>query len=198
MRSLAAVLLLLAAPASAATIVLDFTSPAPGFYDEIEYPEVRLSEWRGGELAIVDNGSGPFLEVGEQGGSLLLEFLVPVVFVELVFGGDSSDPAVESDAAVLVGLAGGDFAGVSVETPNRNGAIDQALRLSAPPSLGLPPIDRALFTFSQLGENEPLSPLVGRITLETIDVPEPRVATLIALAAGIAAAYASRFRTLDD
>ena len=106
-----------------------------------------------------------------------MEFLVPVISVRLEFGGDSDSSLVESDPAVLVGLSGGEFASIDAEAPNRNNAIDQTLQIAVPPNLG-PPIDQALFDFVQLGEHEPLSPIVGRITLVTV----PEVGTLGLLA----------------
>jgi hypothetical protein len=182
MRVLALALLLLAAPAGAATIVIDFEAEAVGEYDDGFVSAVcgcvRFSEWQGGELRIRERASDKTLVVGEEGGTLLLEFLVPVISVRLEFGGDSESSLVESKPAVLVGLSGGEFASIDAEMPNRNNTIDQTLQIAVPPNLG-PPIDQALFSFVQLGEHEPLSPIVGRLTLVT--VPEAGGLGLLAL-----------------
>lgn len=177
--------LLLSGPSSAATIVLDFTSPAPGEYDELVYPEVRLSEWTADRgLGISTPGGGPpVLRVGDQGGTLLLEFTAAVVGVSITFGGDSDNADVEARPAVLVGIAGGTFVDIAAIDPNRNDLIDQTLTINEGVVL-----EQALFYFRQLGPHQPLSPLIGSITLTTQDVPEPGVAALLlaAVALGLA------------
>jgi hypothetical protein len=179
-------LLLAALPASAATIVLDFAEEPLGdrgdSFVSAECGCVRFSEWTGGELRIATVDGAPVLVVGEQGGTLLIDFLSPVVSARLEFGGDSSDPDVETRPAVFVGLSGGEFAGIASTVANRNGAIDQTLQIAAPPNLG-PPIDQALFSFVQLGENMPESPLVGRLTIVTAPEPAAGLLLLPALAA---------------
>jgi hypothetical protein len=170
MRFLAGVLFLLSGPAAATTIVIDFTSPDPGEYETLAYPEVVLSEWTANRgLGISTPGGGPpVLRVGDQGGTLLLTFLAPVIGVELTFGGDSASSSVTAGPATLVGIGGGSFVGITSVIPNRNGLIDQTLSIRTTNVM-----DSALFHFRQLGEHQPLSPLVGRITLTTVEVPEP-------------------------
>lgn len=191
MRAALFLALLLSGPAQAATIVLDFTSPAPGEYETLAYPEVVLSEWTANRgLGISTPGGGaPVLRVGDQGGTLLLTFTAPVIGLELTFGGDSASSSVEAFPATLVGIAGGSFVGIDSIAPNRNGLVDQTLAIGA----GIV-MESALFHFVQLGEHQPLSPLVGRIVLYTTSVPEPGVAMLLAAAAAGLAQARSRSR----
>lgn len=58
---------------------------------------------------------------------------------------------------------------------NRNGLVDQTLTIA--PGVVM---DRAIFSFQQSGEYEPISPYVGRIALTT--VPERGALGLVALA----------------
>jgi hypothetical protein len=185
MRFLAAGLLLLSGPAAAATIVLDFTSPAPGEYETLAYPEVLLSEWTASRGLYITDDPAPFLVVGAdaEGGTLLLTFLAPVIGVELTFGGDSDDPNVTAGPATLVGIGGGAFVDITSVVPNRNGLIDQTLTIG----MGVV-MDSALFRFRQLGLHEPESPWVGQIILHTATVPEPALGLLLSLAPGLAAA----------
>ena len=175
-----AAVLLTAAPAGAATIVLDFEEEAVGEYEEPfvsnECGCVRLSEWQGLELHVIDYALGTrSLYVGDEGGSLLLEFLVPVVAVSLDFGGDPGLPEVEAFPARLYGFAGGQQVAFVELEANRNGLVDQTLSIE--PGI---PMDSARFVFVQLGEYEPESPVVDRIVLTTL--PEPRLLGLSALA----------------
>jgi hypothetical protein len=165
--------LLFAAQAGAATIVIDFTTPAPGTYDEIVYPEVTLTAFTGRTLTIHDVGPVPVLEAGDEGGSLLLTFHVPVRSLAILFGGDSSSPEVEAGDAVLAGIGGGSFLDLSTLPPNNNDLIDQTIGLTAPTGS---PFDQALFHFHISGPRNTLSPLIGRITIFT--VPEPGGALL--------------------
>jgi hypothetical protein len=172
-------LLLIAAPAGAATIVIDFEEEAVVEYEvpfvSSECGCVRLSEWQGLELNVIDYYLGTrALYVGEEGGSLLLEFLVPVVAVSLDFGGDSSLPEVETFPARLYGFSGGQQVAFAELEANRNGLVDQTLSIE--PGVVM---DSARFAFVQLGEHEPESPVVDRIVLTTL--PEPRLLGLSAL-----------------
>src|SRR5688572_23911691 len=142
MHALALALLLLAAPAGAATIVIDFAEESLGEHGDsfvsAECACVRFSTWSvggggsGNTLTVFNFNGNHTLAVGEQGGDLLLEFLVPVGSVRLEFGGDSPLESVESFPAVLVGLSGGEFASIDTVAPNRNRAIDQTLQIAVP------------------------------------------------------------------
>jgi hypothetical protein len=190
MRFLAAVLLLLAMPASAATIVLDFEEEALGGHGEsfvsAEWDDLTLSLWTGvAELTISERaGHGRVLWVGHEGGSLLLSFAVPVASVTLEFG-DSGAALRAWDPPVLVGITTDGMAAADSTVPTMNGLIDEQLMVTWPRD---EPFRSALFQFVQFGEHAPESPVIGRIILETLEVPEPAVFGLLALAGSVAAA----------
>jgi hypothetical protein len=186
------VALLLSSPASAATIVIDFEEEALGSHG----PAFLSAECGGcvelevlhqnSPLRIRDEAGDQILVVGDEGGSLVLTFLAPVLSVSITFGGD--EPGAEAEPAMLVGMVGESFAGFDTVVANGNGAIDQALTVSGAGGT----LTSALFTFVQYGETEPLSPLVGTITLEVATVPEPAAALLLAAAAAGLARVRSR------
>jgi hypothetical protein len=193
MRAIALSLLLLAGPAQAATIVLDFSAYAEGDYGNSfeAAPGVLLSERSGtGSLTIATPGGVPaVLVVGDQGGDLRLDFTgLGVLGIELTFGGDVL-PGCETDVfpAHLTGYAGGMEVAADELDANGNRLVDQTLAITSPVVL-----EWALFDFVQLGENQPESPFVGRITLTTLEVPEPALVGLVAATA--AAACALRLR----
>jgi hypothetical protein len=168
-----------ASPAAGATIVLDFEEEPLGdrgntFASAECGGCVEFTGWRSRELAIrLFNGS-QVLRIGEEGGSLVIDFLVPVHTVHLDFGNDSNSPFVEPGSAILIGLRGGEVVGFSSDLANRNGLIDQTLSLS-----GGGVIEQVFFAFSQSGEFEPISPIVDGLTFVT--VPEPGTLGLAAL-----------------
>lgn len=174
-----ALVLLVATPAGAATIVLDFEEEVLGVYDtgfiSSECGCVELSDADGFQLKVIDFFGSRAILVGEEGGALRLDFLVPVVAVSLDFGGDSGAEEVDARPARLRGFAGGQEVAYAELEANGNQLVDQTLTIG--PGVVL---ESALLTFVQLGEFEPLSPLVGRIVLTT--VPEPSTLALMALA----------------
>jgi hypothetical protein len=74
-------------------------------------------------LRVRDAAGDRILVVGDEGGSLVLTFLAPVLSVSITFGGD--DPAADAEPALLV--SGSDFTGFDTAIANENGAIDQTL-----------------------------------------------------------------------
>src|SRR5687768_9606164 len=107
-----ALLLWVATPAVGATIVLDFEEEQPRFLEDpfvsVECECVRLHGWRnsyggspGGTLEIHDFRGSRRLIVGEEGGVLMLEFLVPVVGLSLDFSTFFDEPDVWLDDAHL-------------------------------------------------------------------------------------------------
>lgn len=178
MRALALALLLSAGPAGAATIVIDFEEEAvgtrTGSFISVEHPGVTLSEISGsfGQLIVLDFYLGTrALVVGEEGGTLILDFAMPVTAVSMDFGGDWIE---DGSPARLRGYAGGVLVSMAELDANHNGLIDQTITLV--PSVA---IDRVTFGMSQLGPDDKLSALVDNISLT---VPEPSVAALLLLA----------------
>jgi hypothetical protein len=200
MRIVALVLLLLAAPAGAATIVLDFDEEPTGergaSFTSAEAPFVQLTETGGTDLQVFDYpGHGLVLWVGDEGGMLRLDFGVPVLSITIEFG-DAGALAGDWDPPVLVGLNGSDVLAIDSTVPDFDGELDESLTVAVPSGA----FDAAVFAFVQRGEMEPESPLVGRIILVTSEVPEPAAAMLLLAAAGWQAARArsrSRRRPAD-
>lgn len=174
--------LLLALPASAATIVLDFEEEATGergsSFVSVEDPRVTLYEDREPFPGILSvrplfiGSSDLVLWPGEEGGRLRIEFSVAVSSVTVEFG-DSGDQTVSFHPPTLVGYAGGAVVTSATTTPVMNGLPDEVLTIYGP-------LDAAVFEFVQLGQYEPETSPVLRIIFT---VPEPGVATLLAAGA---------------
>jgi hypothetical protein len=192
MRSLLfALAMLLAQPAVAATIVLDFQEETLGRRDDpfvsAECGCVEFSGSHGLRIYLTDEGETVLVAGADQeGGSLVIDFLVPVTAFALDFGGDSGAADVTSGTARLRGFVGAVEVALAEAEPNRNLLVDQTLAIS--PGVAM---DRIVFTFSQLGELEPLSAYVDDVVLTT--VPEPVTLGLFAL--GLAATATGRSRS---
>ena len=187
-HALALALLLLAAPAGAATIVLDFEEEpigSPKEFVSVECGCVRLIEPSLDEdedlrilVALLGQSEGQAVAVGREGGSLVLEFLVPVVALSVDFGWDQLDEEGVWDVfdPVLTGFdAYGAVVAQATITPNGDGIVNQTISISSESTIA-----RALFEFRQLGPNEPRGFLVDNLVLTT--VPEPGTLGLGALA----------------
>lgn len=178
--ALAFSLLLLAAPTSAATIALDFEEEAIGYYyDEPGFVSaecgcVRVSDFAGRELAVFDYYLGTrVVSPGwkGEGGSLLLEFLVPVVGLSLDFvsfypNARPIERPIDYKDAHLIAYAGGEIVGETTLTPDPTGPLFQTISLF-PGTV----IEQARFVRVALGFYEPISPFVDNVMLTT--VPEP-------------------------
>jgi hypothetical protein len=180
MRSLLiGAVLAFAAPAGAATIVLDFEQEPLAVYENTSFTSaecgcVDFAEQDGGWLFVEENALGSRVLIpGEEGGRLVLQFLVPVTAVALDFGNDTDDAEFIGDA-VLEGLVGGTVVASATVTPNGNNLTDQTIAISF-----TSPLTSARFRLPQSGEFEPISPYVDNIVLT---VPEPAALALAALA----------------
>jgi hypothetical protein len=187
--------LLLAASAGGATITLDFEEEAPGLYEpgfvSTECNCVELLEHPGttGVLEIDDFFLGSrALIVGEEGGALLLEFLVPVFGIQLDFWTHFGIPNVELADARLQAFAGDELvADVSVTPDPQGPQVFQTIAVTSDVA-----ITRAIFTKPDQDEFEPASPVVDNLVLT---VPEPRAIAFGAISlAAIGAARATRSR----
>jgi len=173
---LAAALLLVGTPAGATTITLDFEEEVLGYRSD---PFVS-AEWDGATLdaaplplTVIDLNGSRVLFVGEQGGSLRITLAVPVLAISLDFGGDQAGEDWDVGPARLVGYFGGvEVASAQVEA-NRNYLIDQTIAIAGGP------FDTVRFFFSQLGPDQPASPIVDNIVMS---VPEPAALALLLLA----------------
>jgi hypothetical protein len=186
MRFLGAVLLLLAAPASASTIVLDFEEEALGYEPSFVSAEcgcVRVSDFDGQELAVFDYYLGTrVISPGSknEGGDLLLEFLVPVVGLSLDFlsfypNARPIERPIDYRDAYLIAYAGGEIVGETTLTPDPTGPLFQTISLF-PGTV----IERAVFVRVALGFYEPISPFLDNLVLT---LPEPSMLLLAVLTA---------------
>jgi hypothetical protein len=186
-RFLAAVLFLLAQPASAATIVLDFEEEPLGYdqpgFVSAECGCVRVSDFDGQELAVFDYYLGTrVISPGwkNEGGDLLLEFLVPVVGLSLDFlsfypNSRPIERPIEYRDAHLIAYAGGEIVGETTLTADPGGPLFQTISLF-PGTV----IERAVFVRVALGFYEPISPFLDNLVLT---LPEPSMLLLAVLAA---------------
>jgi len=175
-----------AAPAAAGTIVLDFEEEPLARYEpsfvSAECGCVRFSE--GHELAVVEYGSRALL-VGEEGGDLELDFLVPVVGLSLDFlSFYPTSEEIDYRDAHLVAYAGGQIVAEATFAPDPAGPLFQTISLVPGTA-----IERARFWRVALGENEPISAVVDNVVLIT---PEPDALALFGLA--LAGAWSARRR----
>ena len=204
MRILPLVLALwVASPASGATIVLDFEDEPLGMHEEpfvsAECGCVRLHGlWNsfggvpGAPLEVDEFGGSRVLVVGDEGGMLLLEFLVPVVGLSLDFANFFDEPDTWFDDAHLVAYAGGEIVGETTLTPDPEGPQFQTVSLF-PGAV----IDRVTYRKYDLGEYEPLTVILDNIVLTT--VPEPETVALVALGfAGLAIRPRPRLRRREQ
>jgi hypothetical protein len=190
MRIVALALLLLAAPAGAATITLDFEEEPLGLYHpgflSSECGCVQLHDSRSnGLIHVIDFSLGSrALVIGDEGGVLALDFLVPVFGVQIDFYTLFGVPQVNLGDAWLQLFAGDDLIGEVFVTPDPQGPqVFQTISLTSSVA-----ITRALFGKEDDALTEPVSPLVDNLVLT---VPEPAFA-LGALALAALAARASR------
>jgi hypothetical protein len=181
MRALPLLLaLLLAAPAGAATIVLDFEEEPLAVYQGTTFASaecggcVTFAEQDGGWLFVEDALGSRVLIPGEEGGRLSMTFSVPVTGVSLDFGHDTPDAESIGDA-VLDGLIGGVVVVSSTVAPNQNGSIDQTISISY-----VSPLEAVRFRLPQSGEFEPISPYIDNVVLTVQEVPEPAALGLLA------------------
>jgi hypothetical protein len=200
-RALAVSLLLVAQPATAATIVLDFEEqPVAAFEDNsflsIECGCVRFSDLGPEkEVHVVDGVGWPSyyrhesraVLAGSQGGTLMMEFLVPVVELSFDFVNFFDAYDVWLNDAVLTAYAGDEIVGVATLPPAPNGPRFQTISIS-PGTV----IERAVFEKYDLGEHYPFSPIVDNIVLTT--VPEPTTLGLLGLTLAGAAARSTVWR----
>lgn len=187
-----AVALLLAAPASATTIVLDFEEEALGnrrdgerhAFVSVECGCVRLIEPLEGDsdarlriqVAPFGRSDGHAVYVGHEGGGLLLEFLVPVFAVSIDFGNDYPEDEADARDPVFKAFAEDDaLLDEDTVSPNDDRIVNQTLSLYSES-----PIHHATFGFRQLGQHSPLDFYVDNLVLTT--VPEPGAVWLAALA----------------
>jgi hypothetical protein len=159
-------------------IVLDFEEEPLARYEGSPFVSaecgcVQFSQYSrypgyGGEVSVFDfrRVGSRMLLVGEEGGDLLMEFLVPVVGLSLDFSTFFDEPDVWLDDAHLTAYAGGQVVGEATFTPDPNGPLFQTISLF-PGTV----IERAVYRKYDLGEYEPNSVLVDNIVLT---VPEPR------------------------
>jgi hypothetical protein len=193
LRILAFLLVLCVAfPAVGATIVLDFEEEPLVLHEDpfvsAECACVRLHGlWNsfggvpGAPLEVDEYRGSHVLVVGDEGGMLLLEFLVPVVGVSLDFANFFDEPDTWFDDAHLIAYAGGEIVGQATLTPDPEGPQFQTISLF-PGTV----IDRVTYRKYDLGEYEPLTVILDNIVLTT--VPEPATGALVALGlAGVAA-----------
>jgi hypothetical protein len=192
---LALLVLLLAAPVHAATIVLDFEEEPLGYdqpgFVSVECGCVRLSDFDEMELAVFDYYLGTrVVSPGwkNEGGDLLLEFFVPVVGLSLDFlsfypNSRPIERPIEYFDAHLIAYAGGEIVGEATLTPDPNGPLFQTISLF-PGTV----IEQAKFVRVTLGFFEPISPFIDNIVLT---VPEPASALLL-LGLGVAGVASRR------
>lgn len=188
LRWLALALLLISGPAFAATIQLDFEEETSGSRNNgttsIECACVTFSHTSlEPALTFGDygaQGDGQALLVGEDddGGGLVLGFLVQVTSLSLAFGNDDPGFLDPGDEAVLQAFVGSTPLGEVRVTLNQNDLMDQTITI-----VGLGAFDRAVFFYT-----ESIDEIVDNLVFET--VPEPGVALL--LLAGAAAIRARR------
>lgn len=178
------------APAGAATITLDFEEEPLGLYHpgflSSECGCVQLLEDHGLEprVRVIDFSLGSrALLIGDEGGALRLEFLVPVFGVQIDFYTYFGLHNIFLGDARLQAFAGDDPIGLVVVPPDPQGAVFQTISLSSSVA-----ITRAIFTKAVDDGLEPQSPIVDNLVLT---VPEPAFG-LGVLALGVLAARATR------
>jgi len=167
--------LLLAAPAAAETVVLDFEEEAPGGrpngFVSAEWSCVRIGESRAREGrralrigALGEPGRGQGLAVGDEddGAALVLEFSVPVTSLRLTVGNDEAElTAADSLALLRVFRAGAPVGDASVRL-DRDDRMSQMVEVSA-----VGEFDRAVLVYaSESGGVLALDELVDDITFE--------------------------------
>jgi len=174
-------LLLLTGPAFAATITLDFeeeaTDARSNGYVSAECGCVTFSHTNLSNALHFANfgaqGDGQALVVGDDddGGGLVLDFLVPVSSLTLAFGNDDPSIVDQDDEAVLQAYAGATLLGEVHVALNANDLMDQTISIS-----GLGAFDRAVFRYT-----DSIDEIVDNLVFETL--PEPGPPVLAAFAA---------------
>jgi hypothetical protein len=173
MPALALALLLLSAPAGAATIVIDFESVAPGSYDTLTVSGVTFEGVTGVRVAdfgVQSDGLGILPDDDDSGHAIELHFATPVSSLALDFGNDDPEVLTTAHEAVLEAFLGAVKVGEARVAVNANDVMDQVITLS-----GVGPFDRALFAYPG-GIDE----VIDNVTFET--VPEPGTFGLAAVA----------------
>jgi hypothetical protein len=199
MRALVLAIALVGAgvPAQAATVVLDFEEePLATYVDDeggatfvsAECGCVAFFDEGGTRLRISSFQGSRVLVIGDEGGSLLLDFFAPVTSVSLDFGGDCGDALVGVDChagaidihpAWLQGLANGQIVASSEVEPNQDTQVNQTISITS-----ATPMDQVRFGMPQYDPHEPVSPIVDNVQFET--VPEPGTLELVLLGAAAA------------
>jgi hypothetical protein len=183
-----------ASPAVGASIVIDFEEEPIATYDDelgatfvsAECDCVALFDQGGNRLTIRSFMGSHVLIIGDEGGSLRLDFFTPVTSVSLDFGGDCGDASVGVDChagaidihpAWLRGLADGQIVASSELAPNQDIQVNQTISITS-----ATPMDQVRFGMPQYDPHEPVSPIVDNLRFET--VPEPGTLGLVALGLG--------------
>lgn len=152
MHAFALLLLLLAAPAGAATI--DFDAEAPGFRDN-GWTLAGVTFWHSDDTSEHEQLQvlGGALVAGEDGdwGGLRLAFATPITSLAFDFGGDYYDPEISDtpepgDVALLQAFSSGVLVGQATVVLNLDVLVDQEMMLS-----GVGAFDTAYFVMRSAG-----------------------------------------------
>jgi hypothetical protein len=156
-----------ASPAVGASIVIDFEEEPIATYDDelgatfvsAECDCVALFDQGGNRLTIRSFMGSHVLIIGDEGGSLRLDFFTPVTSVSLDFGGDCGDASVGVDChagaidihpAWLRGLADGQIVASSELAPNQDIQVNQTISITS-----ATPMDQVRFGMPQYDPHEP-------------------------------------------
>ena len=179
-----ACLSLVAAPALADTVTINFESDASGFvangFQSADSNLVSFSDSMDADLQILDFGhhsNGKGLAVfGDDPSYLIMEFSTTVSSLSLSFGNDDPNFASAGDLARLQVFDGMTFVGEVFVEMNRDDIMNQTIAAA-----GFGAFNRATFAYvNPLGELINLIECVDDITFETtgVAVPLPTAGTL--------------------